>query len=647
MAVESVQTGGQAFSGQAQQGIPGTLELVKRLGRFEGPPEQFLINLLAVQCHLCAAMGGAILRPGAQGRPELLAAYPPLPQNTTPPVWLAQAAEAMPSALNSEVTQVRPVRTQDELYGQPAKHYLIMLPLTGGTGVRGVSAFYIEARDPAVLNAVKERLELSSSLLSIYEMRLTLQRKNIDLQRIRMAMETLSAVNNNQRFAGAAFALCNEVSDRWKCLRVSIGFLKGRYVHMKALSHTEKFSRKQKMVQDIESAMEECLDQDIEIIYPQAADASYVYRAAQELSNKHGPSVILCMPLRQSGEVMGVLALERPIDQPFSLEDTESLRLACDLCTARLVNLYDQDKWFGAKAAATTRKGLALAVGPKYTWVKLLAIGIIGLLVFAFLAKGKYQAEANFTIEPLRKQVVPAPYESFIATVGKVRDPKTGELKDVEPGVEIVGGENGTVLATLDTHQLELKRLDAFKEQTKHEILASSADKDDKASDAKAERAQAQQAAAQVQLYDLQIAQGVLRSQISGTIIAGDLRRQIGAPVKTGDVLFEIAPISTMRGELAVPEEQIADVKDGQDGELAVAGYPSQKFKFVVEKINPMAEAVEQNNIFKVRAKFVDAPPDWLRPGMKGVAKIDIGEKRYYWLWTHKIVDWVRTKLWI
>jgi biotin carboxyl carrier protein len=415
---------------------------------------------------------------------------------------------------------------------------------------------------------------------------------------------------------------------------------------MKALSHTEKFSRKQKMVQDIESAMEECLDQDIEIIYPQADDASYVYRSAQELSNKHGPSVVLCLPLRQAGEVTGVLALERPIDQPVTLEDTEALRLACDLCTARLVNLYEQDKWFGAKAAATARKGAALAVGPKYTWVKLLGIAVAGLLVFAFFGKGRQDAEANFTIEASQRQVVPAPFDSFITSVGQVNDPTTGELKDIEPGVEIVGGDDGTVLAQLDINQLRLKLLDAQEEENRHRIQAFAAEKEDKVSEAKAERAQADQAKYQVDLYTYQIAHGKLRSQISGTVIAGDLKRQIGAPVKTGDVLFEIAPVTMMRGDLAVPEDQIADVQDGQTGELAVAGYPSLKFKFVVEKINPVAEAVEQNNVFKVRAKLVDTP-NWLRPGMKGVAKIDIGEKPYYWLWTHKIVNWVRTKLWI
>ena len=64
-----------------------------------------------------------------------------------------------------------------------------------------------------------------------------------------------------EKFTSAAMAFCNEVASQWQCERVSIGFLKERYVQLKAMSHTESFNRKMQVVQDIESAMEECLDQ--------------------------------------------------------------------------------------------------------------------------------------------------------------------------------------------------------------------------------------------------------------------------------------------------------------------------------------------------------------------------------------------------
>ena len=82
----------------------GTAEMIDRLSRFDGPPEHFLVNLLATQCQLADADGGAILRPGNNRRAEVVAVYPPLVQGTTPPVWLAQAVESATTAMSSETT---------------------------------------------------------------------------------------------------------------------------------------------------------------------------------------------------------------------------------------------------------------------------------------------------------------------------------------------------------------------------------------------------------------------------------------------------------------------------------------------------------------------------------------------------------------
>ena len=113
--------------------------------------------------------------------------------------------------------------------------------------------------------------------------------------------------------------------------------LKGRYVQVKALSHTENFSRKMQVVQDLESAMEECLDQDCEVIYPAAPDSTYISRQTAELSKRHGPLAIASLPIRYAQKVWGVLTLERPADRPFTAEEVEAVRLALELCTARLV----------------------------------------------------------------------------------------------------------------------------------------------------------------------------------------------------------------------------------------------------------------------------------------------------------------------
>jgi multidrug resistance efflux pump len=170
--------------------------------------------------------------------------------------------------------------------------------------------------------------------------------------------------------------------------------------------------------------------------------------------------------------------------------------------------------------------------------------------------------------------------------------------------------------------------------------------RDSETAQAQIAQANADKVEAQIELLNYMIDHGRIISSTTGTVIKGDLKRQIGAPVKTGDVLFEVTPLEALRAELLMSEDQIFDVKVGQEGYLATASYPAQRIKFVVERINPAAEVVNNRNVFKVRAQLEEARP-WMRPGMEGVAKVSIGKRRYVWIWTRKIVNWIRMKLWI
>jgi len=64
-----------------------------------------------------------------------------------------------------------------------------------------------------------------------------------------------------------------------------------------------------------------------------------------------------------------------------------------------------------------------------------------------------------------------------------------------------------------------------------------------------------------------------------------------------------------------------------------------------VSKITPVSTPENGINYFQVEATLA-SNPDFLRPGMQGIAKVDVGERRMLWVWTHKMVDWLRLKLW-
>ena len=106
-------------------------------------------------------------------------------------------------------------------------------------------------------------------------------------------------------------SLYNEMASRFGCDRVSLGILKGRYVRVAALSHTEKFGKGMELVQTIEAAMEECLDQDAEIVFPVAPGSSFITRAASELSKRFGGHRIVGIPVRDVEKQAAVITMER------------------------------------------------------------------------------------------------------------------------------------------------------------------------------------------------------------------------------------------------------------------------------------------------------------------------------------------------
>ena len=77
----------------------------------------------------------------------------------------------------------------------------------------------------------------------------------------------------------------------------------------------------------------------------------------------------------------------------------------------------------------------------------------------------------------------------------------------------------------------------------------------------------------------------------------------------------------------------------------AVFGLPDRRLPFHIERITPISTQAEGRNLFTVEAQLDDTP-DLLRPGMDGVGKIDIGERRLIWIWTHRLTDWLRLWAW-
>jgi biotin carboxyl carrier protein/GAF domain-containing protein len=601
-------------------------ELIERLKQTNINPAQFLEDFLASQCLLGLAEVGAILRANKENGIDVLALYPHLKKGASSPEWLKNSVGIAHEAFESGQVVVK------ALNGSSRSGHIVIVPIDISGVSKAVAALVISANGKTALETNSQKLRLLTAMFSRLWQEPDQKNWQENCKRLQQAMETLSAINQHNRFKSAVMAFCNEMASQWQCERASIGFLKGRYVRLEGMSHTEHFVRKMKIVQDIEATMEECLDQDCEILFPASQEATYISRAAAELSGQYGPLSILSVPIRQDEQVCAVLTLERSADKPFTIEEVEVIRLACELCTARLVSLFENDKWIGARAAAKTRSILAAAVGPEHTWKKVLAVAVLGAIIFLVFARGQYRAKASFIFEATYQQTIPAPFDGYIKNI------------EVEIGDMVEGGKS--ILGGLDTAELRLQLAAAKAEKAGYLKQVSAAMRDNETAQAQIAQADADKTQAQIELLEYKIRQAGLISPIGGIVVKGDLKRQIGAPVKTGDVLFEIAPLESLRAQLLVPEDEIVDIKIGQEGYLATVSFPAQKIKFVVEQINPMAEVINNRNVFKVRAHLLQTR-QWMRPGMEGVAKVSVGKRRYIWIWTRRVINWIRMKLWL
>ena len=615
-----------------------------------GPGDGFLSRLIRGRCAAGNAEAGAVFRirlttvagddadRAVEGDADLLAVHPVVPAGAELPGWVEVAANAASRRVQSgeHTAAASVINPSDDDDPGAVAQWIVSVPLRLGVGEApsAVAAFLVSSSRDSIGGAIEGLGSVAAEFESHERERSAAPLSPVE--RMNRAVAPLLAANAQDRFFAAAVAVCNEIESTAGADRVSVGFVRGQALRLGAISHTEKIVRTMRVVRDLEDAMEECLDQDREVVTPAPAGSPAVDRAANELSRRHGPSSVCVVPLRKGGEPVGALCIERSVDRPLTAGEVESVRLACELVTPRLHELFERDRWIGARAAASVRKSAGSWLGPSHTWAKLLAIAGFALLAFLVLARGTERVSAPFVLQTIERRVAPAPFDGFLES-------RTAQIGDA------VGA--GDALATLDSSALLLERAEAAASLGGFLGEADRARGAGKAADALIAEARARELQATVDLLDWRIGRAVIRAPIDGVVVQGDLDAIIGAPVRAGDTLFVVAPIGALRAEIAVDASRIADVVVGATGELATTADPSERVAFTVLRIDPIAVEGEQGKGgggggFRVIGEIAGAP-GWLRPGMEGVAKIDAGTQRYARLWSRRLVDWVRMKLWI
>lgn len=508
-------------------------------------------------------------------------------------------------------------------------HDLVSCPVIVDDQVCGAVAMVLEHRETGQeRQQIVEQIEWGIGWLEV----LIRRKKLTPNDRLITILNLVATSLHYERFAAAATAVATELAGEFLCERVSIGFVKGHHIKLQALSHSASFEKKANLVRALEAAMDEAIDQQATILVPPDENARIqVTKSHESLISDHGSGAVCTVPFSIGSKLIGAITLERPAGETFEPKTVDLVEHAASLLGPVLEVKRRDDRWLGEKAADSLRTQLRHLLGPRHVGKKLAAILATILVVFFSFANGDYRITGDATLEGTVQRAISVPMAGYIGQA------------NVRAG-DVV--KKGDVMFTLDERDLRLERLKWASQRAQYKQEYSKALAEHDRAKTRVLGAQIDQAEAQIALVEEQLKRTRVTAPFDGFVVTGDLSQSLGAPVERGDILFQIAPLNDYRVILKVDEREIGDVRVGQTGRLALAGMPDDTQAIEVDKITPISKAEEGVNYFRVESRLTENNLTRLRPGMEGVGKIDVDQRKLIWIWTHKIVHWVRMFFW-
>lgn len=653
---------------------PGWQRVVAELNTPVADDRAFLARLLAVLGQVSSARQ-AVLFAVEQGQGDAPTGPEPRPMlawpESGPELQIESPTEARSAARGAaESGQIRAygLDREDGLYeagagaAAGAKGCIIAVPIGGGPtpgaspeeqgapSPKGVITLLIEARSKSALQTTLALIEVLTGYIHAHAARQQLRRTRAAGAALDLAGRLIAAVNLAPNFKGAGLQLCNDLVRQIKVDRVAFGWVRGAgeagAVRVHAISDTEYIDQRLAMVQKIQGAMDECLDQEQAVLFPpppekgQGGDtvlSQAITHAHRDLASADARLKVASLPLRCEVDgdqrVVGVLTMESTSEGPIDTGSIELLQAALDLVTPVLRLRRSDDRPLHTRAWVSAVRSGRWLVGPQHTAWKLAGVALLIAAILATFVPVPYRVGAPVEIRARVKRVVAAPFAGVIAAIAP----------GVRAGVHV---NAGALLALMNTEEIELKANDAAAQLLLAQKEADNARGEGKIGEAQQAEARAKAAQAALDLADLQRRQARIVAPISGDIILGDLDDKIGSTVQLGDTLFVVAALDDMVAIARVGDRDIALMSKDGTGLVATKADPAKTYPVTIERIVPLASPKEGANAFEVWVRFDTPPAQRNLDGLQGEARLDAGRHSLAYIGTRRIRDWLRLWLW-
>ncbi|MEP7221157.1 MAG: HlyD family efflux transporter periplasmic adaptor subunit [Novosphingobium sp.] len=575
---------------------------------------------LALQCERTpGARSGLVLLETADNQFAPAAIWPPAIADATP---LRGAAE---KALTEAQAVIEPMAGHPDVT-------VIAYPVSGGDRVHGAVVLSVAGTHPQLRQTLLRELHWGVGWLVSMAWQHQAGAHGRSAAAATVALDAIAAMHEEESLEGAAVALCNSLALDLVAERASLGLTEKGAIKLAAMSHGAWSYKRSDLAEHIEAVMDEAQDQAASLTWPIPDGDTGIHLQQQRLAAVTGHAAIAAIPVTDRGLPVGVIVLERGVDGPaFSDDELLMAEAVAGLAGPALARMKREERLVSGRIRAKTVTAGQALLGPRRPLAKTLVIGALILLVLLLLPIARFRVSADAVLEGRVQRAAAVPFSGFIARSYT----RAGDMV-----------KEGQLLATLDDRDL---RIDQARSQSSvdqldrhyREALAKHA-----RADMSLYGAQLNQASADLRLAEYKLSRTRITAPISGVLVSGDVSQLVGTPVQEGQVLFEVAPAEDFRVVLQADEGDIPFLKPGQKGRFAPTGLGGDTVPFTVTKLTSVTAAQDGRNTFRVEAELAGDASAALRPGMEGVAKVDVGHHGLLWIWTRSLRNWMRLFFW-
>ncbi len=422
--------------------------------------------------------------------------------------------------------------------------------------------------------------------------------------------------------------------------RVALAFLNGPRLEKIYLSGGVSNDPGSNLVRSLLTAMHEALDQRTDLLTPALEfEAVPRIRAAQQQLLGGGSGSVACVLLSAAGigseanaPAVGVLCVQRGGKQsPLGAADMAAFQHMAAFGGPVLQLLDERDYQIKQRLVRWWQRERALGL-------KRWRVATAGSAALTLAALTLWPADLNVSgharVEGATQRMLSAPVTGFLKQV------------HVRPGDTV---KEGQLLLEMADQELLVERERWSSQLAQSDSTLAEANAKSDRSQLVIGLAKSNEMQAQLDLVQSQLDRSQVRAPFDAVVVHGDLSQRLGAPLEQGAELMTLAPAGQYRVIVEVDEADIAKVRAGQEGTLALSALPWDSLPVRVARITPMATALEGRNVFEVEAELTQTQTQTqtqLRPGLAGHARIHVGQRPVLIGWLMRAADRARTAWW-